>query len=302
MLSRGLNLLAGAMTLAGVLHVRSAGAMNLSESFAKCGYEAIELRRTGENHLFLFGQVNGRKRSCLVDTGWSFTTAATNVLRGMGDAGWIAHLKLGRVAFTNQPVVMQRMVFNGQPASFDVVLGLDFLRENFAVIDCGSRRLYPRRAAPDEAEQKILEAAIRRAGFREVELQLKRPPALTVRALVNREPVEMLVDSGAVWSCLDARQSERLRFQPAPSAARITGAGATGTRPVAAAEVQSFQIGGVMMKGMTLAVFDLSDWGLAAPGRTLAEVQGILGGDALAAGEALIDCHALKLWLKSAAR
>ena len=288
------------LTFPGVLQAQLAGAKNLSESFAKCGYERIELRRTGENHLFLFGQVNGRRRSCLVDTGWSFTTAATNVTRGMADAGQLASLKLGRVAFTNQPVVTEHMVFNGQPASFDVVLGLDFLRRNFAVIDCGNRRLYTRRAAPDEAWQKILEDALRRAGFHAAELKLKSPPALTIMARVNREPVEMLVDSGAVWSCLDARQSERLRLKPAPSAARITGAGATGTRGVAAAEVQSFQLGEVTLKAMTLAVFDLSDWGFAAPGRALTEVQGILGGDLLAMGDAVIDCHALKLWLRSA--
>ena len=283
-------------------NAQPSAAMNLADQFAKCGYEQIELRRTGENHLFLFGQVNGRRRSCLVDTGWSFTTAATNVTRGMADAGQLASLKLGRVAFTNQPLVTQRMLFNGQPASFDVVLGLDFLRRNFAVIDCGNRRLHTRRAAPTGAEQAVLEDELRRSGYHAVELRLRQPPALTAEARVNHEPVEMLVDSGAVWSCLDERQRERLRLKLAPSAGRITGAGATGTRSVAVADVKLFQLGEMTMKGTTLAVFDLSDWGFAAPDRALSEVQGILGGDLLAANETMIDCHALKLWLRSAVR
>ena len=237
-----------------------------------------------------------------MDTGWSYTTVATNVTRGMVDPSRLAILKLGRVTFTNQAVLAQGVDFNGQPASFDMVLGVDFLRRNFAMIDCGNRRLYTRRTAPTGAERELFEGALRRAGFHAVELKLNAPPALTAVALVNREPVELLVDSGAVWSCLDGRQGERLRLKPAPSATRITGAGATGTRGVAVAEVQSFQLGEVAMKVTTLAVFDLSDWGFAAPGRALAKVQGILGGDSLAANEAVIDCHALRLWLRSAVR
>jgi hypothetical protein len=42
---------------------------------------------------------------------------------------------------------------------------------------------------------------------------------------------------------------------------------------------------------------DLSDWGLAAPGKGLGEVQGILGGTELAASRAIIDCYGLKLWI-----
>jgi len=52
------------------------------------------------------------------------------------------------------------------------------------------------------------------------------------------------------------------------------------------------------VKITNVAVFDLANWGFAAPDAALSEVQGILGGDALNAAGAVIDCHALKLWVK----
>ncbi len=287
------------LLLVGRLAGQAAAAGGVADIFPRLGYDQIELRRTGENHLFLFGQVNGHKRSCLVDTGWSLTTLQAEP-HSPGTA--VETLKLGRTTFPNQPVRTERIVFNGQPAAFDVVLGLDFLRRNFAVLDCGRRRLFTRRAAlPDEA-QRDLEAALRGAGFREIGLRLQPVPALTLAARVNGEPLEMLLDSGAVWSCVDQRQCARLKLKPLASAARVTGAGKTGQRGVAVAEVRSLQLGEVELKDSTLALFDLADWGFAAPDKALSEVQGILGGDLLAATGAIIDLHRLKLWLQPVTR
>lgn len=293
--------LAGLMVLVGVagLAGQASESRGVADIFPRLGFEPIALRRTAENHLFLFGQVNGRNRSCLVDTGWSFTTLQADE---EPRATVLEVLKLGRTTFTNQPTRVERVVFNGQRAAFGLVLGLDFLQRNFAVLDCGRRRLFTRRTALSELGQSEFEAALRRAGFREVELRLKPPPALTIAARVNGEPLAMLLDSGAVWSCVDERQCARLKLKPLPSAARITGAGATGTRSVAVAGVKSLQLGEVSLKDTTVALFDLADWGFAAPDQALGEVQGILGGDLLAATGAVIDCHRLKLWLKPVGR
>lgn len=261
-------------------------------------YATIELRATAENHWYQIGRLNGKRASCLVDTGWSFTTAQTNMVVTGGGADV---LSLGRVSFTNPPVRVKAMLFNGQPASFSIVLGLDFLRMNFAWMDCGAARLHTGTAALSGAAQERMEDALRRAGYREVELKLKSPPALTVVVKVNGEPMEFLVDSGAAWSCLDQRQSARLKLKAMASPARITGAGATGTRPVAVVEVKSLQVGEVNLSS-TLALFDLADWGFAAPDQTLKEIQGIFGGELLKATSAVIDCHKLKLWIKQPTR
>jgi len=283
-------------------------APDLREPFQLADYAPIELQRTHENHLYVVGRLDGRRRSVLVDTGWSLTTLSTNAARKLrspaqttnskSTAVTIGELRLGRSVFTNEPARVEHMIFNRQPASFDVVLGCDFLRRHFAVIDCGSRRLYVRNAALSERDQQTLEASLRASGFQEVPLQFKRPLAFTCLARINDHPVELLVDSGAAWSCLDERQCARLGLKPAPSAARITGAGKTGTRPIAVAEVKSFQLGGMELSKQTLALLDLADWGFGAAGQTLSEVQGILGGEMLAQTGALIDCHRLTLWVK----
>jgi predicted aspartyl protease len=283
----------------------------LPEQFARLGYERIELQRTAENHLYLVGKLNGRRRSVLVDTGWSFTTISTNAARKLPLASrstyaypttLIADLKLGSKSFTNQPARVEHMVFDGQAAAFEVVLGCDFLQRYFAVIDCSNRRLYTRARAPTERVQSQLEEILRADGFVEVPLNLKQPLAITCLARVNRQPVEMLVDTGAVWSVMDVRQLDRLGLRALPTLAKISGAGKTGTRAVAMAEVKSFALGDLLVKDANFAVMDLSDWGFAAPGKGLSEVQGILGGHELSAHEAMIDFGALKFWVKRSSR
>ncbi len=280
----------------------------LAEQLARFGYQQIELRRTADNHLYLTGKLNGRRRSVLVDTGWSFTTVSTNVARKLsvlraGNTGELSTvsidvLKLGRISITNQLARVEHMVFDGQPASFEVVLGCDFLRQHFAIIDCQNRRLYVRKSALPEQEQIRLDTALRQNGFNAVSLKLKDPLAITCPTRVNGQSVEMLVDTGAVWSVLDVRQLDRLGLRALPTLTKVSGVGRTGTRGVAMAEAKSFALGDASMKEAAFALMDLGDWGLAAPGKQLSDVQGILGGPELLAGGAFIDCQRLKLWVR----
>ena len=175
--------------------------VNLPDQLTRLGWQQIELRRTGDNHLFVFGRLNGRQRSVLVDTGWSFTTVSTNAARQLKthrELGVTLHdpffgtnenssvvllesLKLGRIEFTHQPALMQNMVLNGQRAPFDVVLGCDFLMRNFCVIDCPDSRLYVRSAAPSEQQQREFEEALRLGGFVAVQLNARNRSRLLVQ-------------------------------------------------------------------------------------------------------------------------
>jgi len=290
------------------LNAQKLAQLSLREQFTRFGYEQIDLQRTSDNHLYLVGKLNGRRRSVLVDTGWSFTTISTNGARKLSPPRTaitndhptvlIDELKLGRHSFSNQLARVDHMIFDGQPASFEVVLGCDFLQRNFAVVDCSNRRLYVRNRASTELEQSALEGKLRCSGFAEVALKLKSPLAITCPALVNGQLVEMLVDTGAVWSALDVRQLDRLGMRALPTLAKISGVGKTGTRGVAVGEAKSFALGDAPVKDANFALMDLSDWGFAAPGKELSEVQGILGGTELVANGSLIDCHRLKLWVK----
>ena len=79
---------------------------------------------------------------------------------------------------------------------------------------------------------------------------------------------------------------------------RLSGAGNTGTRGLAVAEVNSLRLGEVEIRRTHLGLVNLADWGLAEEGQSLNAVKGLLGGELLAAYAAVIDCGNLKLWLK----
>lgn len=269
---------------------------SLSATLRQLGYEQIELRRTGENHLFLFGRVNGRRRSCLVDTGWSLTTISTNTAHRLATPGRVDELKLGRVTLPNVLVVAQDLRVNGQPTAFDLVLGCDFLVRHHAVIDCAGRRLYLRREVTASEAINRLAADLQGRGFVAVNLTQHDPPALTCMAKLDGGEVELLVDTGAVWSCLDTATARTLGLRVLPSANRITGAAAAGKRGMGITTIKALEIGGWKKTGVNFAVLSLADWGLGTNGQVLSRASGILGGDELTASAAVIDCGQRQLW------
>lgn len=269
----------------------------------RLGYEQINLRRSGENRLFVFGKVEGRQRSVLVDTGWSYTTLSTNAARTLQAGGGapevlIQDLRLGRVQLSHEPARVQSLVFAGQRAPFELVLGCDFLTRHFALIDCKARRFYVHRQSPTRATSQALQEELRRGGFLAVDLAASEPPGFTCMARVNQQEVQWLVDTGAVWSCLDSDEAGRLGLKLLPTPRQISGVGAASWRGFAVTSLPAFELGPVEINGLKAAVFDLKDWGLATPGTPLERVRGILGGPELAAWSAIIDCHHSKLWLK----
>ncbi len=289
-------LLAG-LLLATTLAAIRAEAASLAADLKRLGYQEIELRRTGENHLFLFARVNGRRRSCLVDTGWSLTTISTNTAQRLTTPNNVDELKLGRVTLTNEPTVVRNLRVNGQPTAFDLVLGCDFLIRHHAVIDCAGRRLYLRRESLDNESVSDLAASLRGRSYVALDLEQHDPLALTCAAKLNGRDVAMLVDTGAMWSCLDTETSRALGLRADPSANQITGAVA-GKRGFGVTRVARFEIGGWQGADVNFAVLGLADWGLGPSGQLLNGVGGILGGDQLLANAAVIDCGQLKLWLR----
>lgn len=309
-----------ATLLAATVFAGATDRISVDRTCQHLGYTRIDLRRSGENRLFLFGRLNGQRQSVLVDTGWSFTTVSTNAAALLGtrakavlpwqddhfgtnaqpSAVLMDELNLGRIIFTNQPARMENLVFDGRPAPFDVVLGGDFLARHCALVDCFKSRLYVRWNAPSAQEQGKLEAALSRAGLVSAKLQRNSLLAMTCTARLNGKPLEMLVDTGAPWSCVDLEQAEMLGMKPLPSPRRITGAGSTGTRGIRVAIMDAFSLGDVTLKPVHFALIDLKDWGLGETDKPLSDAKGILGAAELRSTEALIDCHGLRVWLKPA--
>jgi len=272
--------------------------LDLGRTLTQLGYEMVELRRTGDNHLYLFGKVDGRRRSCLVDTGWSFSTISTNTAARLMEPNRIAQLTLGRVVRTNEVVRVEDLRVNGRPTSYDVVLGCDFLRRHHAIIDCGERRLYLRTEALTLGQQNELQSKLAAAGFRKVEMKPREPWALTCTAQVNGSAVELLVDSGAMWSCLDTDLAKSLKLRALPTLNHMTGPAANGQRSFAVADLKSWQLDEVLMPETSAAIFHLKDLGLGPEGKLFPDVGGILGGAELRKQHAVIDCGELKLWLR----
>jgi hypothetical protein len=143
---------------------------------------------------------------------------------------------------------------------------------------------------------------MRRAGFQAVELRLHENLAITCPASIAGHSFELLVDSGAAWSCLDWQHAETWGLKPQPSTTRLSGAGNTGNRGLAVASLKSLHLGEMEISRQTIGLLDLADWGLAQEGKALGEVKGLLGGEIFGAYSAVIDCDGLKLWIKPQAR
>lgn len=287
------------LTFAAMLgSVASADQRTLSAKLGEVGFETISLRRSGQNHLFIFGRIEGRRRSCLVDTGWSFTTVSTNTAGRLPKTNTIQQLKLGKMVLTDVPVIACDLQVNGQPTSYDVVLGCDFLVRHQAIIDCGSDKLYLRPRGVPAGTVLDLESLFPKADWMEIPLQQRTPLALTGAVSINNHTTELLVDSGAMWSCLDKQFSAAAGLRASPSANRMAGPAANRQRFYAVADLKAWSLGGEPMPERTFAVLDLADWGLGAKGKLFPDVAGILGGAELKSFSALIDCGNHKLWLR----
>jgi hypothetical protein len=271
---------------------------DLARPLKQLGYQIVELRRTGENHLFLVAKVDGRRRSCLVDTGWSFTTISTNTAIRLRQTNLIPQLTLGRVSLTNESVRVEDLRVNGQPASYDMVLGGDFLLRHQAIIDCAGLRLYLRGAELPPVQEPEWQQSLRGAGFSPVAMKLRQPWALTCDSQFQDRSVTWLVDSGAMWSCLDDQVASGLQLRVLPSLNRMTGPAAKGQRRFGVTELKSWRLDAVSLPETSVAVFPLKEWGLGPEGKLFNDVGGILGGAELQKMRAVIDCGSRKLWLR----
>jgi predicted aspartyl protease len=269
-----------------------------TQLFKELGYKMVSLRRTGENHLFVFGRVEDRKRSCLIDTGWSYTTISTNTAQELSDTNVLGRLMLGGIELTNVPVLVRDLRVNGQPTSYNVVLGCDFLVRHQAIVDCGNDKLYLRVTEAGSGGPAKLEAVLQQAGWIGIKLILRSPDALTCEARINDRPTELLVDSGAMWSCLDQEFANAISLRTVVSPLRLAGPATSQRRTYAVADLKSWQLGHITMKERTVAVLELATWGLGKNGHLFPDVTGILGGADLRSTEALIDCGTRKLWVR----
>ena len=287
---------------------------SLENYLKRLGYEPIPLKYDHGNHLLVTGDIDGKSRDILIDTGCSLTTVDTDIARKMKTLGSLSvqledsflgtltnaktclmTVKLGNATFTNQPAHSKALNFGGHSPA-DCVLGCDFFFRNFCLIDCTGHKLYVRGAEPPKQAVEALEESLRRSGFHEAKLEPTSSLVMTVSGTVNGLPVKLLLDTGWVWTTIDARQMKRLGIEKQFTRAQINGIGKIGSTWLDRTRLKSFALGDVSFKSVDVGVADLSGWD--NPVRSSPDIDGILGPDLLAYNRGLIDCHALKLWLQ----
>jgi predicted aspartyl protease len=289
---------------------------SLENYLKRLGYEPIPLKRDHGNHLYVYGELEGKSRSIGVDTGCSMTVVDSSVARKLKTLGklgvqlddsvlgtvtrtnmYVMSIKIGSAMFTNQPAWSRTLDAGGQYVG-DCLLGCDFFFRNFCLIDCTGQKLYVRATEPPPQAEEALGESLRRSGFHELKLGSASRLMMTVSGKANSEPIQLLLDTGAPWTQLDARQTGRLHIEKDLTTRQVAGIGKAGTAWIDRTRLKSFDLGELSFANIDVGVVDLSGWKIGERGHRFSDVDGLLGADFLADHRALIDCHNRKLWLQ----
>ena len=282
----------------------------------RLGYEPIALTRGESNHLYADGKLGDKKRTFMLDTGCSFTILNKSVGRKLktlrelnvkledsylgkvtdSSTVLMERLVLGRAEFVNQPARVRDLGF----VPSDGLLGCDFLYRNYCLIDCMNRRLYVRSGKPATDVENAMKETFQRSGYFEVPLKLTRDLVATCEAKINGQPINLVVDTGAVWSTCDESLVAPLHLKLLDTWVNLVGVGRIGSHHVQLSTVKTLQLGELVLEKVDFAVAALGAWGIAESNQknALREVGGFLGGHTLALNSALIDCRGQRLWLK----
>jgi predicted aspartyl protease len=288
---------------------------NLEDFLKRLGFEAIDYVWKDRAPM-VSGQLGGKKRSFLLDTGWSFTTLNERTARGLKTLGELdvkvddsfagrlsnpnlvlmEELTLGRATFLNQPAYKIKLEPGSARSLRDGVLGLDFLYRNHCLVALDGRHLYVRASAPSETVKTSLVTSLRLSGMLEVPMEGRF--GNTVEVEINDQKVKLLVDTGSFATVVDISQAGRLgltHLRRYPGAMMV---GVAGSEELLVSDVKSFRIATQTWKGVQVGVGDLSKWGVGRPGKRDQEFKGLLGVELLDGHFALIDFCNHRLWFR----
>jgi len=285
-------------------------------------FEALPLTRSGQNHLLVRAQVNGRSAVLLVDSGAPATLIdsrrrsdfklagvgnnpelPTSVLiNGVADKLAIVHsLRLGALDIVDIPVVVanvsspHRVARMLREQQIDGILGVDVLFGTKAVMDCQDQvlilNMFPEAGARDPQ--------LDLRGFHKMPIYVNDGFNLFVNSSVNGTRARLLVDTGAVMTTLHLPFVRQLRIPYYETAFTSSGVNRKGDA-VNVAEIKRLSVGSVNMSGKAIGVADLK-WlfdGKRRSSLTSPPVVGLLGAEVLKSHHAIIDFGTRTLYLK----
>jgi predicted aspartyl protease len=284
----------------------------------KLGYIPIPLTRSKDNHLCVKAEVEGKEHFLSVDTGWSITTLTKSigkklpsveslgahvedpVLGSLDKTGLslIKTLKLGLAQFANEPVIVESLSADGD-VIWQGVLGADFFSRHFCLIDCLDLRLYVRGGEPGEAVSQAITNSLAKSGYVAAPLKKTQSLCLSCEFEINSGTATLLIDTGSLYTVLDDAAAIRCKLPWQKTGERIVG-GVSGIRATSiyATGAKTFRAGGADMPlhRLKLGIADLSDWKIGRKEPNGEKLDGMLGGDLIAANGALIDFVGCVLW------
>jgi len=285
---------------------------SLEDYLQKLGYGVIPLERTKENKLFVRAELNGKSHALMVDTGWSVTALDSSLagkfktpkelgvsledsVLGTLDNEKIVllQLKLGAARFENQPAEPTSLKAQGQGISG--VLGCDFMIRNHAILDCAAKRLYVRAGKLSPDLQEVLKKTLSNSGYHLARLKRSQDlvPICSVR--INETPVDLIVDSGGVWTLIDDSTARKLKLRLSRTGYWIEGVKRGMRSEILTTPVKNITVDGAQLplRGILVGVGDLKSW---TEENSTHAAEGILGAELLAQSSALIDFQATNMW------
>src|SRR4051812_19313475 len=136
-------------------------------------------------------------------------------------------------------------------------------------------------------------------GYLAVGLARSKSGLLEVPVRVGGAPATLLLDTGAIGTCIDQATAQRLELYTRPTEDRASGV-AAGDQPVSYVAMKAFCVGPCPLPGFEAMMIDFSPVNTARQKRGDKPVDGVLGSDILAARAAVIDYGSLALYLREA--
>jgi hypothetical protein len=292
------------------------------------GYIPVKLKRAG-NHFYVSCKLNGRSANLLVDTGAGVTLIEPAMLKSLGvpltkvDGNWYGFLGLAAESM-NTGEIKDFQVGPYQAGAHRVgawdfssyryakgaprmegILGIDFLHRHQAVIDCFQMDLFLKSPSAPSASA-TLSAGLRAGAATEIPIQITHR-GLTVPAQISGRSGYLAVDTGMRNTLLSQHAIAGLDLHVAALAGsgKRTGIGGTirygvqdigkNVSSIQRAYVDKMELGNFGVPSQWVVVGELP---YPKSSGTDSVFFGYLGQDLLAYYVGIIDCAALKLFLR----